>query len=67
METSVINSLLINGAEIEGADEILSEEALSFLQSLEENFGTRRLDLLKDRLKKQDDINKSKQILISFK
>ena len=59
METSVINNLLVKGAAIDGANEILSEEALNFIQALEENFGTRRLDLLETRFKKQDDINKS--------
>ena len=59
METSILNSLFVKGEMVDGADEILSEGALNFIQDLEENFGSRRLVLLQDRLKKQVDIDKS--------
>ena len=59
METSILNSLFVKGKMVDGADEILSDGALNFIQDLEEKFGPRRLALLQDRLKKQEDIDKS--------
>ena len=59
METSTLNSLLLKGRIIDGADEILSDHALSFIQDLEEEFGSRRLALLENRLERQKDINNS--------
>mgnify|MGYP000703970348 CR=1 FL=1 len=37
METSILNSLFVKGEMVDGADEILSEGALNFIQDLEEN------------------------------
>ncbi|MDZ4711239.1 MAG: malate synthase A [bacterium] len=43
------NNLHIEGRLYSGYDEILSEEALSFISKLEETFGERRIDLLNQR------------------
>ncbi len=41
-------------------DEILTPEALSFIEELERNFGDRRIELLQYREKRQDEMNNGK-------
>ncbi|WP_342429300.1 malate synthase A [Neobacillus sp. FSL H8-0543] len=53
------------GIEVVGArkaqyDEILTPEALSFIEELERNFGERRNELLQYRQKRQDEMNQGK-------
>lgn len=53
------------GIEVVGAlkaqyDEILTPEALNFIEELERKFGARRLELLQSRQKRQEEINNGK-------
>lgn len=41
-------------------DEILTPESLQFIEELERNFGSRRVELLQSRQKRQEEINKGK-------
>ncbi|WP_312476403.1 malate synthase A [Neobacillus sp.] len=53
------------GIEVVGAlkaqyEEILTPEALNFIEELEQNFGARRVELLQSRQKRQEEINHGK-------
>jgi malate synthase len=53
------------GIEVVGAlkaqyEEILTSEALNFIEELEQNFGARRVELLQSRQKRQEEINHGK-------
>jgi len=53
------------GIEVVGAmnaryNEILTPEALQFIEELERNFGTRRVELLQSRQRRQEEINRGK-------
>lgn len=50
----------IVGSIKKGYEEILTPEALNFVEKLEKQFGQRRLELLASRQKRQEEINKGK-------
>ncbi len=54
------NGLNILGKMENGFDEILTSEALEFIENLERHFGPRRKDLLEQRSKRQEEIDNGK-------
>ena len=57
METLTFDKLTYKRSSIDRIDEILTEEALSFIQDLESTFGDERKTLLKQRIEKQSAID----------
>ena len=57
MKTLTLDQIVINGELIDRIEEVLTEEALGFIEELESNFGQRRRELLKKRLDKQSAID----------
>ena len=57
METLTFDKLTYKRSSIDRIDEILTEEALSFIQDLESTFGGERKTLLKQRIEKQSAID----------
>lgn len=61
-EVNKFMSTQTSGIEVVGAlkaqyDEILTTEALKFIEELEQKFGARRIELLQNRQKRQEEIN----------
>lgn len=64
-EVNTFMSTQTTGIEVVGAlkaryDEVLTPEALKFIEELEQNFGARRMELLQYRQKRQEELNHGK-------
>ena len=57
METLTLNQLVVKHSSIERSHEVLTDDALKFIEGLEAEFGKRRKELLDARTKKQSDID----------
>ena len=55
-------SIKINGNILSRYSEIISNEALEFIKEIHERFNSKRLDLLNERKKRQDDIDKGAKL-----
>ncbi|WP_335869424.1 malate synthase A [Bacillus sp. 2205SS5-2] len=59
--TTQTAGIKVNGRMEEGFQEILTPEALQFIEQLERRFGVHRLDLLQARREKQEKLNQGEQ------
>ena len=55
-------NIRINGKILSRYNEILSEGALKFIEEIHQNFNNERLELLSERKKRQEDINKGNKL-----